>query len=117
MTQQQFDRMTLEEKISWFMDLSQDERRKAMAELRIDGKEKAVMILGAGQIDVRRAEIAAGVNTGSGAKPFVFFFLAVAIAMAAVWWWPCGGLSLWWKIPLSVVGVIIAIVVGIANAD
>ena len=56
-------------------------------------------------------------RSGGGMKAIVLFLVTLAIAMAAVWWWPCGGLSLWWKIPLSVVGVIIAIVVGIANAD
>ena len=37
---------------------------------------------------------------------------ALAITMAAVWWWPCGGFSLWWKIPLSILGLIITFVVG-----
>ena len=50
-------------------------------------------------------------------KALFLLLVTLVITMAAVWWWPCGGLSLWWKIPLSVVGVIIAIVVGIANAD
>jgi len=56
-------------------------------------------------------------KSGGGMKAVVLVIVTLAITMGAVWWWPCGGLSLWWKIPLTLAGLIITIVVGVANAD
>lgn len=60
-----------------------------------------------------------GGRGGGGGFGKVIFLMIVtlAIAMAVVWWWPLGHLSLWWKIPLSLVAAFVTLVVGVMNCD